>query len=281
MIDKTHSSILELTPAVFSILSGLVDERVGLHYGLMDRELLQEKASARAIEAGFSSLLDYYYYLRYDINGPQELSELVETLVVNETFFFREWRSIEVLVDSFITGWCAEGRKPRVWSAACASGEEPLSLAMLLEERGLLDKTEIVASDISQRVLTKAKAGRFGKRAVRQVPKQSLVDTYIAPIPTGFEVPQRLIAKIQWENKNLLAESELAVLGEFDVILCRNVLIYFSDATIRQVLAHLERRLKPGGVLIVGVSESLFRYGSGFIGEEHGGAFIYRKAKAP
>ncbi len=280
MIEKS-TEVMELSPPVFSILSGLVDEKIGLHYGLLDRELLQEKASARAQEAGFSSLLDYYYFLRYDQGGEQELDELVDTLVVNETFFFREWKTIEVLVDQFLLPWSGAGRRLRVWSAACATGEEPLSLAMILEERGILEQVEIVASDISTKALKKARSGKFGRRSIRQVPKQSLFDRYVKACPTGFEVPERLVQKIRWENRNLLAPNQLETLGNFDVILCRNVLIYFSDKTVKTVLNHLSSRLADDGVLAVGISESLLRYGSEFHGEERGGAFIYRKGPRP
>lgn len=271
-------SPLELSPAVFSILSGLIEERVGLHYGLLDRDLLGEKASARATEAGFDSLLDYYYYLRYDPGGERELAELVESLVVGETYFFREWAAIRVLVDSFITPWCEAGRRPRIWSAACASGEEPLSLAMLLDRRGLLGQVEIVATDISTRALDKARRGRYGRRSVRQVPEKELLDRYIRPEGDGYSVSPALIGSIHWEQRNLLDEKSIAEAGAFDAILCRNVLIYFSDATVRTVLSRLSGALVPDGVLMVGVSESLLRYGSSLLGEELGGAFVYRKA---
>lgn len=272
---------LELSPSVFAILSGLVEEKAGLHYSMLDRELLQEKASARALEVGFESLLDYYYYLRYDPAGERELVQLIDNLVVNETYFFREWQTIEVLVSSFIEPWCKEGRRPRILSAACSTGEEPLSLSMALDERGLLDQVDLVACDISSRALGRAQEGRFGKRAVRQIPSPRLLERYIRPDAEGYSVDSRLISKIDWQRRNLLSDEDFAQLGTFDVILCRNVLIYFADATVRQVLERLARSLASDGVLLVGISESLLRYGSRFIGEERGGAFVYRKADSP
>jgi chemotaxis protein methyltransferase CheR len=268
---------LELSPPVFSILSGLIEEKIGLHYGLLDRELLREKASARAIEASFESLLDYYYYLRYDERGDEELAELVEALVVGETYFFREWPAVRVLVDSFIEPWVAAGRRPRIWSAACATGEEPLSLAMLLDARGMLDQTELVATDISLRALSRAQTGRFGRRSLRQVPDPGLVERYIQAEGDGHVVAPSLIRKIRWERRNLVIDEDVAALGSFDAILCRNVLIYFCDRTVRSVLERLWTALEDEGVLLVGVSESLLRYGSGFVGEERAGAFVYRK----
>jgi chemotaxis protein methyltransferase CheR len=269
---------LELSPAVFSILNALIEEKVGLHYGLMDRALLQEKASARALEAGFESLLDYYYFLRYDSGSEQELKELTETLVVNETYFFREWPAIEVLVRKFVAPACAEKQKVRIWSAACATGEEPLSLAMYLSQLGLLKQVEIVATDISSRVLSKAKQGKFGKRSVRQVPVPQLLERYLRPEGNGYAVAPELIQAIHWEQKNLMNDEDVRSLGVFDFILCRNVLIYFADPTVKAVLERLSGALSPRGALFVGVSESLLRYGSGFSGEEHDGAFVYRKS---
>ena len=268
---------LALSPPVFSILSGLIEEKAGLHYGLLDRELLQEKASARAIEAGFESLLDYYYYLRYDDADATELHQLLENLVVNETYFFREWPALRTLVEEFIAPWCAQGRKVRVWSAACSTGEEPLSLAMLLEEQNLLSNVEIVATDISQRVLNRAQSGTFGKRAIRMNPDRALQAKNLEAAGDGYRIRENLVKAIRWEKKNLLIDDQLATLGTFDVILCRNVLIYFADPTVKSVLASLASRLSEDGVLLVGVSESLLRYGTCFVGEERSGTFVYRK----
>lgn len=277
MSDFRHNSKLELTPAVFSILSGLIDEKLGLQYTLLDREILQDKVSIRAIEAGYDSLLDYYYFLRYDDADGKELNELAEVLVVNETYFFREWPAIEVLVTNVIAPLCAKGQRPRIWSAACSTGEEPLSLAMLLDHHQLLDQVDIVASDISQRVLGKPLKGVYGKRSVRTEPPQHLVEKYLTPTALGFEVQRALVEKIEWKQLNLLEDETYLNCGTFDVILCRNVLIYFSDSTVRKVLDYFSKVINNNGFLFVGVSESLLRYGNSFIGEERNGSFVYRK----
>lgn len=271
-------SPLELSPQVFAILSGLVEERTGLHYGLMDRELLASKAGLRASEAGFDSLLDYYYFLRYDPGGAEELTALAEALVVNETYFFRELGPLRVLVQDFLAPWVAAGRKPRVWSAACSTGEEPLTLAMLLDQRGLLGRVELVASDISQRVLARASSGVFGRRSVREMVEPKLAASYLRPHPEGWEVEPRLRAAVQWRRVNLTERPEVEALGTFDAILCRNVLIYFRDDTVRAVVGQMARQMVPDGALMVGVSESLLRFGTTLVAEEHGGAFVYRPA---
>lgn len=276
-ITATHS--LELSPPVFSILSALIEEQVGLRYGLSDRELLRERASTRAVEAGFDSLLDYYYFLRYDPEGHKELSELVEFLVVGETYFFREWKAIETLVDQVIAPRCMQGEQVKVWSAACATGEEPLSLAMLLEDRGLLNQVDLFATDISERALSKARLGRFGKRSLRNaIPKN--LEKYVHFDMESYIISPKLIDKIHWHRGNLLRAGEIRKtcgIDSFDITLCRNVLIYFSDETVKKVLNQVWQIMSPGSLLSVGVSESLLRYESLFINEEIHGNFFYRK----
>lgn len=270
--------MLELSPPVFAILSALIEEKLGLHYGILERDLLEDKVSTRALEAGFDSLLDYYYFLRYDPGGADELTALTDALVVGETYFFREHRPLRVLVDDFLTPWCKAGRRPRVWSAACATGEEPLSLAMMLAGRGLAGAVEIVATDISQRALDRARAGLYGARSLRTNPEPLLTERYLAATPQGgYRIDPALVTGISWRQVNLIDAAAVAALGVFDAVLCRNVLIYFRDDTIRAVVERLRGVLAPDGVLLVGVAESLLRFGTTLVGEERDGSFVYRK----
>jgi chemotaxis protein methyltransferase CheR len=262
---------------VLAILSALVEERTGLHYGLADHPVLAEKAGFRAAEAGFESLLDYYYFLRYDEGAEREMDALVDALVVGETYFFRELPPLRVVVDLAAEEVARDGR-PRIWSAACATGEEPLTLAMLLDERGLLDEVELVASDLSVRALERARSGRHGPRSLRDGAPEALVARYLRREADGaVRVAPRLVERVRFRRTNLLDAERVRASGPFDVVLCRNVLIYFSDATAVRVTDHLASALVPGGVLLVGVSESLLRFGTGLACEEHGSVFVYRK----
>jgi chemotaxis protein methyltransferase CheR len=265
-----------LSPQVFAILSALIEERMGLHYGLDDRGLLADKLEPRVAERGFDSFLDYYYFLRYDPGAADELAQLVESLVVNETYFFRERSALDALVQAFVPELIARGVRPRIWCAACATGEEPLTLAMLLDEAGLLDEVTLVASDISARVLGHAKEGRYFRRSLRALPTSAAARWFV-PCEGGVQVAPRIAAAIDWRRVNLVSKEEVARLGQFDLVLCRNVLIYFSDATVEDVVAALARALHLGGRLIVGASESLLRFDTGLACEERSGSFFYRK----
>src|SRR5580692_4350027 len=140
---------LALTPQLFVVFAGLIEEQCGLHYAAGDRELLESKLAAQAAELGFDSLLDYYYQLRYDDPTGEQRRALVQALVVHETYFFRELPALDQLVDRYLVPAVTTHGRARVWSAACSTGEEPLTLAMLLDRRGILDRVDIIAADIS------------------------------------------------------------------------------------------------------------------------------------
>lgn len=268
---------LEFTPQLFAIFSQLVEAECGLHYGPNDRALFESKLVAHAAELGFESLLDYYYRLRYDDVDGAERQALVQALVVHETYLFRETVALTALCDHYLREVIQRRGRARVWSAACSTGEEPTTLAILLAARDLLDRVEIVASDVSAAAIAKARAGVFGRRALRDGRPADL-ERYLIPTPTGVRAVEQIASAIQYRVLNLLDEASVRELGPMDAILCRNVLIYFRDSQIVKVIDLLAGQLVPGGVVLVGVSESLMRFGTRLTCEERGGAFMYRSA---
>jgi chemotaxis protein methyltransferase CheR len=267
--------MLPMSPQVFAILSALVAEHAGLHFDEDHASIFADKVASRAAAVGFDSLLDYYYFLRYDAGGRAELEALIEALVIGETYLFRELGPLEVAVSEFVMPALAHGRRPRIWSSACATGEEPHTLAMVLADRGVLDDVDIVASDINRGSLARAQAGRYSSRSVRgEVP--AFGAPWLQVSEREITVAPRLTAAIDWRRVNLMDAAAVAELGTFDVILCRNVLIYFDERVARGVVARLTERLRRGGALLVGVSESLLRFGTSLACEEHGGVFVYK-----
>lgn len=267
---------LPLSSAVFTILSGLIEERLGIFFSPQDADILAEKASPRALECGFDSLLDYYYYLRYDAGAAEELERLAEALVVNETYIGRELDQLTALVDLLLPPILAERDKVRIWSAACSTGEEPFTLAGMLHDRGLLPRVELLASDLSQRVLTIAKNGRFSGRSLRALPPAA--EGWLERDGTAARAKPELLRAVHFRQLNLSDRQAVQRMGKVDVVLCRNVLIYFRDSMVKSVVDSLASTLLPGGYLLIGASESLLRFGSPLHCEEHGGAFFYRKA---
>lgn len=269
-----------MTPQLFVLFSTLVEDTAGVVYGTHERELFANKITDHAVEVGYDSLLDYYYHLRYDDRDGVELRRLIECLLVHETYFFRELAPLAALVDHHLAPRVSQRGRARVWSAACASGEEPYTLAMLLDDRGLLEHVEIVASDLSTTALARAMSGRHGRRSLRDGHPQQLAARYLESSREGLLVAPKIRDAVRFERANLVDDAAVARLGTFDAILCRNVLIYFRDARIVRVVERLARALAPGGLLAVGVSESLLRFGTSLVCEERGGSFFYRKADA-
>lgn len=267
-----------LSPQLFAIFSQLIEEVCGAHYGPSNRDLLVTKLEAHALDLGYDNLLDYYYWLRYDDAGGLGLHKLVEAIQVHETYFFRELAPLVQLVDGHLTRTIRTRGRARVWSAACSTGEEPFTLAMLLDDRGLLDQVELVASDISATAVARATTGRHSKHALRDGHPRDLARRYLEADSDGVSVAPRIRAAVRFLTVNLLDGDAVRRLGRFDAIVCRNVLIYFGDDQSARVLARLAGSLEPEGVIAVGVSESLLRLGSALVCEERGGSFFYRSA---
>ena len=156
-----------------TLLRDLVQEHTGMFFDAEKGDLLLDKLSPLVIERGFHSFLDYYYLLKYDENSVDEWKNVIDAISVQETFFWREMDQINALVDCLIPEWAerSNGRRLRIWSAACATGEEPLTIAMALAEAGWFDRiqVEIIATDASTAALTKAEQGLFRERAFRNL----------------------------------------------------------------------------------------------------------------
>ncbi|MEZ4408099.1 MAG: CheR family methyltransferase [Polyangiales bacterium] len=267
------------TPEVVALVAHLVEGRAGLHYSVESTALLADKVASRALELGFDALLDYYYFLKYDAGGEGELTALVERLLVHESYLFREAEALRVATREFVAPAARSRGRARVWSAACASGEEVYTLAMVLEGEGLLDRVDLVASDLSEAALSRARRGAYAGRALRALPPEA--ERHLVRREGAVEVDPRLRAAVEWRRVNLVDADAVAALGGFDLVLCRNALMYFSDATARAVVASLAATLRPEGRILVGASESLLRFGSVVTCEERGGCFFYRARVAP
>lgn len=269
---------VSMSPQLFVLFSSLVEEASGILYGPQDHELFGSKLADHALDLGYASLLDYYYRLRYDDPDGSETKRLIEVLLVHETYFFRELPPLVELVDSHLAPIVKKRGRARVWSAACASGEEPFTMAMLLDRQGILDQVEITATDLSAPVIAKAQAGRHTRRALRDGHPPDLAGRYLDVSTAGISVTPRIRDAVKFRLLNLIDRASVEALGQFDAILCRNVLIYFRDQRVLNVVEALAHSLLPDGLLAVGVSESLLRFGTSLECEERGGSFFYRKA---
>lgn len=273
------SPTIELSPNVFKILGDLIHERTGLYYDREKRDLLAEKLSPLAHRRGFGSFLDFYYLLKYGPDAEEEWPHVIDALSVPETYFWREMGQIHALAAELLPQYVK--RVPldpiRLWCAACATGEEPLTIAMMLAETGWLDRADIQihASDASPAALAKARTGIYRERSFRALPEH-LREKYFTPVTGGgWQVSAELSSRITWSCANLVEPSQVAPLARVPIIFCRNVFIYFAEETIaRTIRLFAEGMLRPG-YLCVGASESLLKLTDDFELVEAGDAFVY------
>jgi chemotaxis protein methyltransferase CheR len=276
-----YFDIPDLPDSLYMLLRDLIHERSGIFYDQSSRELLASRLAKRLPDLGFSSFLDYYYLLKYDAAAEAEWGHLMDALTVRETFFWREIDHVRALVDVIVPQYAA--RQPavplRIWSAACAAGEEPLTIAIALQEAGWLDRLpiQIYASDISAEAIAQARRGVYPERSFRAMPAE-LRARYFAREAGGWRIAPDIHARVRWQTANLADPAEIAVLAAAAVIFCRNVFIYFSEAAIRKTVRLFFERMATPGYLFVGVSEPLLRLTTDFELREIGGAFVYVKS---
>lgn len=254
----------------FRLLRDFVYQHCGLHFDQESKYLLEKRLGKRLRYHGVSSFKDYYYLLRYHQNREQELSEVIDSLTTNETYFFREDFQLKTFTREILPEIRArkekEGtRKLRIWSAGCSSGEEPYTLAMLLLEAPFLHdwQVDIIGTDISQKVLQIARKGIYGQSSFRAT-EAVMQRRYFTEAEGKLRIADRVKNLVTISHLNLFETSRVALLGKMDVIFCRNVIIYFDLAAKKRVVESFYQRLKPEGFLLLGHSESLMNITNAF-----------------
>ena len=276
-----RSHDLALPEGASTLIRTLIHERTGMFFDNGKSDLLIDKLAPLVIERGFSSYLDYYYLLKYDETSKLEWQNVVNALSVQETYFWREFDQVRALVQTLLPQWQARNGSSatlRIWSAACATGEEPLTLAMALNEAGWFERAsiEILASDASSKALERAVKGVYRERAFRNL-QPHLRERYFEPAGSDWRVRSDIHARIKWGIANLIEEDQIAPLAAADFIFCRNVFIYFSESAISRAVRSFARYMRPPGYLFVGAAESLLRLTTDFTLTEIDDAFVYVK----
>lgn len=273
--------IYSLSEKEYRLIRELVRERFGISLGEQKRNLIVGRLQKVLRAGGFSSFMDYYRYVVEEPTG-RALLTLIDRISTNHTFFFREKAHFQFLLDTVLPRLTGElkrsGRKEiRIWCAGCSSGEEPYTLAMVLQEffgASLADfDIGILATDISTTVLEKAVAGIYGSGQLSLVPPRYR-QKYFAPVGDGvWSVRDSLKKMILFRRLNLMRQ-DYPFKGRFQAVFCRNVMIYFDEATRRELVSRFHRYIDPGGHLFIGHSESLGRSDSRF---EFVRPAVYRK----
>jgi chemotaxis protein methyltransferase CheR len=263
------------------LLRDLVYERTGLMFDNSKLDLFIGKLAPLIKARGFDSALDYFYLLKYDAGGQDAWNDAIDALTVQETYFWREMDQIHALSEILIPILLRDDptRKIKIWSAACATGEEPATIAMRLNEDAWFDRAdiEIRASDVSKAALDRAQEGTYCGRAFRALPDH-LKNKYFRPAGKCWSISPSILGRIEWGNINLLEAGSVTEAAEHvSVIFCRNAFIYFDTESTRNVVNTFARAMSVPGYLFVGAAESLMRVTDYFELEELGNAFVYTK----
>ncbi len=260
--------VIPLSLERFRLLRDLINSQFGIYFTDDDRYLVESRLSERLIRLDLQTFDDYYHYLTYHPDGPKELEQGAEILTTNETYFFREDYQLRAFSNEILPRLRERlGKKKRlmIWSAGCSSGEEVYTIAMIILDSGMFDDWEvrIFGSDISSRMLAKARKGIFGSSAFRTMPKD-VVARHFTETGDGMRVNDNVRAICHFGRLNLLDEEKIVFVGRADVVFCRNVLIYFDKRSKARGISVLYDRLNDGGYLLLGHTESLLNLSTAF-----------------
>jgi chemotaxis protein methyltransferase CheR len=258
--------------------------RTGMQFGESKRYYIDRRVADRMAERQTSSFADYFALLRTD---GDEAKKLVNSFTVNETYFYREQHQLASLSGSILPEIIKSkkpGDKIRIWSVPCSSGEEPYSIAIwLLENWSLVDAyhVEIVGSDIDTDIVARALDARYGRRALARLPPE-LVERYFAPAENGqVRLIEDLRESVIFTAVNIMDPASVARHGAFDVVFCRNLLIYFDEAARIRCMQSLFNSLAPGGYICLGHSESMSRISERFITRRLPDGVVYQRPERP
>ncbi len=281
-----------LKPDEFRLLRDLFAARTGLHFGPESRFVLERRLRERLVVLKLQCFADYHHYLRFDARAADEWDEAVDLLTINETYFFREDRQLRGFQEELLPMMHAltqPRRRLMIWSAGCSTGEEAYSIAILVHQcdlflprRSMPLETafspvalapsageprpwdvRIYGSDISRRCVAAARRGTYGQASFRATP-DAVRRNCFRPSSDGWRVVDPIRELCHFGQMNLLDEDRLRILGRADIIFCRNVLIYFDAKARKTAIDVLYKRLNPGGVLLLGHSESLLNVSTAF-----------------
>ncbi len=271
----------------FRLLRDLIYSHCGLWFDDQNSYLIEKRLGRRLAVNQCTNFREYYQFLRFNRKREQELEEIMDLLTTNETYFFREEFQLKAFIEEIVPEICTQrAKKPglnnhrlRIWSAGCSTGEEPYTIAMLLLEMTCLDgwTIEVVGTDISQRVLQHARRGTYGASAFRATDNYFRTKYFEPQHDGNYRISDHVRKLVSISHLNLLDSDRMRMLGSFDIIFCRNVIIYFDTMAKRKVVESFYRVLRESGFLLLGHSESLMNITTLFSLRHFKNDMVYQK----
>ncbi|BBA32606.1 chemotaxis protein methyltransferase [Methylocaldum marinum] len=253
----------DLNPEEFAVFRKFLVDACGILLGDSKQYLVKNRLTGLLRESDFSSIAQLIAALRSD-NVPVKLkTRVIDAMTTNETFWFRDNSHFEELRNVLLPAWAANptGGTLRIWSAACSSGQEPYSIGICVEEffrygwTGIRRNVQIIGTDISESILAEATQAAYSEMALSRGLDESLRSRYFERYQDKWKLKPEITDRVRFQQFNLL--KPFAALGRFDIVFCRNVLIYFSEDLKRDILTRVAKVLNPGGYLFLSSTESL------------------------
>ncbi|MBJ6363531.1 CheR family methyltransferase [Paenibacillus sp. GCM10012307] len=234
----------------FALFIARIKEKTAIDLSQYKEAQMKRRLTTLRMKHGYTTFKAYWDALN---STPRLLDEFLDRMTINVSEFWRNPTRWAALEKRFLPEILKENRNPKIWSAACSTGEEPYTIAMILDKLGALERSSLLATDLDAGVLAKAANGEYLDRSLKDVPKGYI--EYFNQRSNNFIVSDKLKRAIRFKQHNLLHDR---FEGPFDLIVCRNVMIYFTDEA-KQVLYHnFAKALRPGGLLFVGSTEQIF-----------------------
>jgi len=277
---KKGSGATPLSADEIRRLCDFLYRRTGMIFGESKRYYIERRVADRMAATGMRTFPAFFSHVQA---SESEIEHLINIFTVNETYFYREENQLQCLGRSLLPD-IVRDKKPgdlvRIWSVPCSTGEEPYSIAIwLLENWKMVDAyhIEIVGSDIDTRVLLEAEVGRYGERALSRLPADVIERYFERPHEGWRTIIQDLRESVTFTPVNLVDRASVASQGRFDIVFCRNVLIYFDDASRLLAADNLHDALNPGGYICLGHTESMSRISKRFRLRRFEDAIVYQR----
>lgn len=278
-------TLANISPAEYEEFRQFLEDACGILLGDNKHYLVQSRLGKMVADTSVASLGELVDQLRRETSGGKLRERVIEAMTTNETFWFRDTHPFRILAEHILPDYVQrKQRSLRIWSAACSTGQEPYSVSITVQEYltrnpGSLSDVQITATDISPSVLAEAKTGYYDAMALARGLPPEIKGRYFQKDQYHWEERWQVRAdirkRIRFTTGNLLAS--YATLGRFDIIFCRNVLIYFSSESKLDILQRMTAALNPGGYLFLGASESLSQFSDAFEMVRCNSGVVYRK----
>lgn len=279
---------MDLTQNEFKLFQTFISDKSGIYFNERKRDSLKISLLSRVKSKRCENFYQYYDYLKFHPEGSAEFKKLISLITVNETRFFRNSDHFKIfkkyiipeLIDKKLQGKNHEQPSLAIWSAGCATGEEPYSIAMslldIMDSKGFLN-TQILGTDIDEKALIQTRRGIYRQNSLRNI-DDNYTDRYFRKVGNQFKLSEKIKNMVNFEHHNLMhLPYPIFQSRTWDIIFCRNVIIYFKTSTVRKVIRNLYNCLSDSGYLFVGYSESLFNISDDFSPVQIDNTFVYKK----